>query len=271
MGKMWSRNIGSYPVCRGMKLKFITLNIEHGGKLLTEAIEFINNEQPDLLFLQEAQSTEFQTDKSHYKTVSTILSQTTFTYHVFSPYVEFDFDGITILHGNAIFSRYPIEKGEVLYFNGEYEKADFFEAQRLHDFTRLPHAMQTATLQLPHMKVFLTNVHGVWGRDGNDSPVREKMVEIILRNVEGHTSTIVAGDFNFQSSTHSAKMLEKNLNSVFEQRLVSTFNMKRKKDSGYATAAVDMVYLSDDIRVLSSRCPQVEISDHLPLVCELEL
>ena len=254
-----------------MMLKFITLNIEHGGKLLTEAIEFINNEQPDLLFLQEAQNTHQKSNKKNYKTISTILSQTSFPNHIFAPYVEFEFDGITTLHGNAIFSRYPLTKGEIVYFNGTYEKADFFEAQKLHDFTLLPHAMQTAILKISGKTIFLVNVHGVWGRDGEDSSIRTKMVDSILNQISGKKSVIVAGDFNFQHYTNAAKRLGTNLRSVFGQSLTSTFNMKRKSDIGYATAVVDMIFLSQDFQVKSSTCPQVEISDHLPLVCELEL
>lgn len=254
-----------------MRLKFITLNIEHGGKLLNEAIEFIKKEQPDLLFLQEAQNTDIETDKQHYKTISEILSASNFPHHIFAPYVEFEFDGTNVLHGNAIFSRYPLTKGEITYFNGRYEKADFFGAQKLHDYTRLPHAMQTASLKLPDKEVFLVNVHGVWGINGKDSPIRSRMVDQILAQITGRDSVIVAGDFNFQNNTQASKTLGTHLVSVFEQRLTTTFNMERKTDPGYATAAVDMVFVSNGIKVITADCPKVEISDHLPLVCELEL
>lgn len=175
-----------------MRFKFITLNIEHGGKLLNKAIEFINKEQPDLLFIQEAQNTDSKTDKQHYKTISEILSATQFNYHIFAPYVEFEFDGTNVQHGNAIFARYPLISGETTYFNGRYEKADFFGAQKLHDYTRLPHAMQTASLKLPDKEIFLVNVHGVWGTDGEDSPIRSRMVDLILTQINGRDSVIAA-------------------------------------------------------------------------------
>ncbi len=254
-----------------MRFKFITLNIEHGGKLLNKAIEFINKEQPELLFLQEAQSTDLKTAKQHYRTISEIQSSIKFPYHIFSPYVEFEFDNTTVLHGNAIFSRYPLSGGKITYFNGQYEKADFYSAKKLHDFTILPHAMQTASMKLADREVFLVNVHGVWGTDGGDSPIRSRMVELILDQITGKSSVIVAGDFNFQKNTQAAKTLESHLVSVFKQRLTTTFNMNRKTDLGYASAAVDMVFISNEIKVIAANCPKVEISDHLPLICELEL
>lgn len=47
--------------------------------------------------------------------------------------------------------------------------------------------------------------------------------------------------------------------------------MKRKTTFGYATAVVDMIFVSGDICVTSKSCPKVDISDHLPLVCEFEI
>ena len=254
-----------------MKFKFITLNVEHGGRLLNEAVEFINKEQPDLLFLQEAQNTDLKTAKQHYRTISEIQSSVKFPYHIFSPYVEFEFDNTNVLHGNAIFSRYQLTGGDIIYFNGQYEKADFAGAKKLHDFTRLPHAMQTASMKLQDKEIFLVNVHGVWGTDGRDSPIRSHMVDLILTQIAGKDSVIVAGDFNFQNNTQAVKTLENHLLSVFGQRLTTTLNMKRKTDLGYASAAVDMVFVSNGISVITADCPKVEISDHLPLVCELEL
>jgi endonuclease/exonuclease/phosphatase family metal-dependent hydrolase len=47
--------------------------------------------------------------------------------------------------------------------------------------------------------------------------------------------------------------------------------MKYKDDRGYATAAVDMIFVSSSTKILKKECPDVEVSDHLPLVVELEI
>ncbi len=47
--------------------------------------------------------------------------------------------------------------------------------------------------------------------------------------------------------------------------------MRRKKDPGYATSAVDVVYVSPEIKIISRDCPNVDISDHLPLVATLDI
>ena len=58
---------------------------------------------------------------------------------------------------------------------------------------------------------------------------------------------------------------------MFKDELKTTFNMKRKTDPGYAAAVVDMIFISKNIEVISHDCPQVDISDHLPLVCKFNI
>jgi endonuclease/exonuclease/phosphatase family metal-dependent hydrolase len=66
------------------------------------------------------------------------------------------------------------------------------------------------------------------------------------------------------------RAIEEHLTSVFGNSLTTTFNMRRKENPGYATAAVDLMYISNDLRVTGKDCPDVDISDHLPLVVTLE-
>jgi endonuclease/exonuclease/phosphatase family metal-dependent hydrolase len=47
--------------------------------------------------------------------------------------------------------------------------------------------------------------------------------------------------------------------------------MHRKDNPGYATAAVDMLFVSPGIKIIDRQCPDVDISDHLPVVATLEV
>ncbi len=74
--------------------------------------------------------------------------------------------------------------------------------------------------------------------------------------------------------TQTIRNIEKHLNNVFKDELSTTFNVKHKdltRFPGYATAVVDMVFVSSDLQVQSKKCPAVDVSDHLPLVCDLVL
>jgi endonuclease/exonuclease/phosphatase family metal-dependent hydrolase len=67
------------------------------------------------------------------------------------------------------------------------------------------------------------------------------------------------------------RQVGQHLTSVFGDSLKTTFNISRKDNPGYATAAVDMMFVSSDIEVIEKACPAVDVSDHLPLVVQLRL
>ena len=47
--------------------------------------------------------------------------------------------------------------------------------------------------------------------------------------------------------------------------------MKHNDKGGYATAAVDMIFVSPNIKIIEHDCPDVDISDHLPLVTTMSI
>jgi endonuclease/exonuclease/phosphatase family metal-dependent hydrolase len=72
-------------------------------------------------------------------------------------------------------------------------------------------------------------------------------------------------------TNQAIKNIEKHLDSIFQGELKTTFNMKHKDNPGYATAAVDMMFVSSDMSVDYKSCPDVDVSDHLPLVAVLDI
>ena len=97
------------------------------------------------------------------------------------------------------------------------------------------------------------------------------MSKIIRDQIKDKENVILAGDFNVRPDTKTIHNIEKVLKNVFKDELVTTFNMKRKTNPGYATAVVDMIFISHNTAVVSHSCPPVDISDHLPLVCEFNI
>jgi len=94
---------------------------------------------------------------------------------------------------------------------------------------------------------------------------------IIAQNIKDKENVILAGDFNVSPNTKTMEQVEKYLCNIFKNELTSTFNMKRKTKSGYAAAVVDMIFISKNIKVINKKSPNIDISDHLPLVSTLEI
>jgi endonuclease/exonuclease/phosphatase family metal-dependent hydrolase len=99
------------------------------------------------------------------------------------------------------------------------------------------------------------------------------MGELIAEQVKDLENVILAGDFNLFPSTKTVELIEDHLKNVFKNELTTSFNMKQKTNpnTNYATSVVDMIFVSKNIKVIQHYCPQVDISDHLPLVSVIEL
>jgi endonuclease/exonuclease/phosphatase family metal-dependent hydrolase len=250
-----------------MKLKIVTLNIWR-GEVYKEAIDFLMQENADIILLQEVYN---GTDKNlpiPYRLYGFLSEMFPQHFSIFGA----QFCDITeygnIDEGNAIFSKFPIVSSKNTFFDIPYSVFNNHAKERFDDN---PQAILQAELKFGEDTLSAFCVHGVWGFDGKDNKRRFIMAKVIKNETSGHKNTILAGDFNLVHNTKAVGQIEEHLKSVFKDSLISTFNMKYKDNGGYATAAVDMVFVSPNISVLAKSCPQVDVSDHLPLVVTVEV
>lgn len=250
-----------------MKLKVIQLNIWR-GKLLTNALQFINEENPDIILLQEVYSTELSgMPVTHrlYQALQEKLPEYKSAYGAaFTDTTKLG----DIESGNAIFSKFEILETTNTFFDVPYKT---FDEQSQTDFSYNPQTILGAKLDVNGVEVNAFSVHGIWGRDGLDSDRRLQMGKIIIEQIQGKKNVILGGDFNLRPDTKTVKNIEQHVESVFGETLTRTFNLEHKKAGGYKTAAVDMLFASRNIKVISKKCPDINVSDHLPLVVEFEV
>ena len=197
-------------------------------------------------------------------------------FHDFLPYDAF---GATVIDtgngnidwGNALFSKFPIQNCRTIFFDLPLTSYDFnidFDPRLASE------GMLAVDFLIDDKKVTVGSWHGVWDHHGGDTEKRALMVEKIISGLKGNNPLILAGDTNMNPNSEGIKKIihELELKSVFGNTLQSTFNMSQKENPGnYANSPVDMVFLSRDFAVLKKEMPIVDISDHYPLVVELDL
>lgn len=250
-----------------MQMKFINLNLWEGGKLRDNIIKFLQQEKPDILNLQEVWQCSKTLEHIEIESLKQLLN---LPYSVFSSAFSTTKNGTKIIWGNATLSRFPIRNHHTTFFVGEYE--DYYIQKVKGDFSDLPRSFLSTEIELNEKILNVINIHGVWGFDGDDNPNRIKMSAAVINEVKGKTNIILSGDFNTKPHTKSMRNIEKYLTNVFQNELTTSFNIKRKNPpGGYATAVVDFVLVSSDIKVISHIQPNVDISDHLPQVCKFEV
>lgn len=252
-----------------MKLKFVCLNLWQGGNLFDGILDFLAKEDADVLALQEVYNGTDPALAPNYRSLEVLQDRFHFPALDFAPaFLDNRAEG-QIAQGNAILSKFPITAHDAVFFADPY-RDDYTEVPA--NFPTTPRNLEHAVLETPAGPVHIYNLQGVWDLDGGHySDRRRRMGEAMVKAARDKTKVIMAGDTNTTPDNQAIEAVEKELKSVFAGELKTSFNMRQKTNPGYATAVVDMIFVSPDIKVLDHRCPDVDISDHLPLVATLEL
>jgi len=138
--------------------------------------------------------------------------------------------------------------------------------------------MQYADMRINGKMIYFANIHGK-ARPGHkkDTPARlrqSKLITDFLKNKPG--SKIIGGDFNLLPETKSIKLIEaagyKNLIKDFAiqatRNKLSWESLKKGEEKQYFA---DYVFVSPEVKVKNLSVPNVEISDHLPMVLDFEV
>lgn len=253
-----------------MKIKFVTINIWH-GRLLDKIIDFLKKEDPDIIAMQEVYNGSNASWGREFRTLEE-LKKIFISYNVsYAPLLDDVRPFGEIPFGNTVFTKFPIVDEDVTFYDVPFGKIILEELLEKREFQYVPRNLQKVVLKIFDKRIFVFNTHGIWDTHGEDNDRRLAMGRTIIEEIGDKRPLILAGDFNLQPYTKTIGNIQKYLKNVFKGELTSTFNMKRKDNPGCATAAVDMVFVSDDIKVIDRFCPDVDISDHLPLVCVFDI
>lgn len=254
----------------GMQLKILSLNIEHGGALMQPLLDFIRATNADIMLLQEVHSSSDKTLEPRLRTMQYFTEVLDYTFSSFAPQYR-DYDNTaegTTYGGNAVFSRLPILETKAHYYRLPYSETyrDSFE-----NAPNYPDMFQECRIRADSGDINIFNLHGPVDLVGEHyGEGRQKMSDAIIAATTNVPHVILGGDTNAKPVNEAFTRI-KHLRSVFGNELETTFNMKRKTLPGYATAAVDMFWVSPDVTVVSKSCPKVEVSDHLPLIILVEV
>jgi endonuclease/exonuclease/phosphatase family metal-dependent hydrolase len=254
-----------------VKVKIISINLEHGGVRFDEIIEFLKEQDADIVLSQETFSTPDDSVDRQYRSMQLMPGLLGYEYADFSAaFRDFDRTDGKGQRGNGIFSKYPLTAKETVFFDGEYSETYRDTPEQ---YPNCPRNLQHVVVHLPDCDIDVFNIQGVWDLDGdNYSEKRKRMAETVIAETKDLSRVILAGDTNAKPTNQAIIDIEEHLKSVFpKDELQTTFNMRVKTNPGYATAAVDMILVSPHIEVLEKSCPDVDVSDHLPLIATLEV
>lgn len=253
-----------------MKLKVVCINLWIGGILWESLVDFLKNERADIILMQEVSNGDESFSKKQYRCVSELRKELKLEYFHFAKAFFEETEGKNLDWGNAILSKFPLDEVSISFYDVPYSQRDVSSTE--YQFT--PRNLEHVIANVGENKLHLLNTQGIWGIDGKDTYRRIRMAEQIIEEVSSNSPLILAGDFNVNEKTKTVGILEEKLINVFKNQLTTSFNLYRKdleKDPGYSTSVVDMMFVTPDISVVSNYVSKKDVTDHLPLVCEIVL
>jgi endonuclease/exonuclease/phosphatase family metal-dependent hydrolase len=236
------------------------------GRLLPSLLEFIKEEQPDVLCTQEDLITPDGFAAPTDPEVHERLAEQ-FPYQFFAPAITFDLEDRTVTQGNAIYSRWPIENKRTIFTSGS-----FSDEKAVGDFDYNVRNIQLATVRMGNGKeLTVANHHGHHELNAAGS---ERSVES-MRQAAGTLAIvggplIVCGDFNVNPQSPAMRPFDdlKLHNLTVEHGLTNTLSTA----SAVPRAVVcDYILVNNEVQVKSFGVSEQVVSDHKALIMEFEV
>lgn len=256
-------------------MRLISLNT-WGGKIYKPLLEFIekNLENTDIFCFQEVFSTtEDIHEDSGFRVnlYAEIAKKLDHHKGYFAPCLNNYLTGAF----QPNFTNYPLTSGLAVFIKKEIKvisHGDFFIYKKRggfnpRDLNSLPRNIQYLSLICRKEKFTICNFHGIWlKKDKKDNPARLKQSEKIKSFLDGVSGKkILCGDFNLDINTKSIKILENNLRNLIKEYSVKT---TRNKHFPGREKFADYTFVSNDVSVENFTVPDINISDHLPMILE---
>lgn len=243
-------------------MKLLQLNA-WGGRLEPQVGDLLKAEKPDILCLQEAISFE-GAGTGLFITIETIQQNYGLPYLAFGPAFSFKYMKGTARFGNAILSRYPITKTEVVFTHLEH-KNDFMWGEDSANMRNFVHAQ----LDVNGAPCHILTHHGFHvpaHKNGNDETLKQtKMIADYANSLDG--PVIVTGDFNLVPRSPSIEQLNAVLRNLpLEHKLATT-----RTNLTYKTEVCDYIFVNDQVKIKNFQALEKIVSDHQALTMEFGL
>ncbi len=257
-------------------MKLISLNT-WGGKIFNPLMDFVKQHSTD---------TDIFCFQEMFNTKSNIIEQVGFRLNLYSEISKIlaDYQGYfhpcTENYVAGSFQRnlvdFNLSWGQSIFVSKKTKitsQGDFFVFGNKTSFNpkdenSVPRNVQYISFLYHGTQYTVGNLHGVWVRGPKiDTPARIKQSEMIKAFLDQQKGEkILVGDFNLDINTKSIKILESNFRNLIKEYNISSTRSKHygKTDDKFA----DYIFISSEVTVKNFTVPDIEVSDHLPLILE---
>ena len=258
-------------------MRILSLNIGIKQHNTQQVIDFLLAQNADVICLQEVSynSNQQAEDWLHKKYYIDQSLHKLYPYTFFGPLFctqKLWTTGIdmtwTMQQWNYIISKFPIQQAKQIFYHKEYQYITDWSTRRQEDHWR---ALTIANIITPTSLLQCVTIHGVRTSDKLGDERTKHQTEVLFQETTSAVPTVIIWDFNLLPETQEIQSLwNKFLDCNKYYNIVSTrphFDDWLDKWN----QQVDYCFLSNTIKCTTYEVPQTTISDHLPLIVDIEI
>ena len=265
-------------------MKLISLNVALFESNNSKLTEFLKQQKPDIICLQEVVREIEESVLPEYITKGPVDKATTDLKHSFygpnSVMQNFDmeeFHGQESFHfdlgglaemGNYTKSKYEVVKGQNIFLENHFTYTTDHSNWPEEDYR----AVLVTDLIIDEKPLRILNYHGIWtrGKLGNKKTLAAcKKINALALEAKG--KVVICGDFNLFPDTPSMKLFETSFVSLVDQFKIKTTRPNANELNNLDRNVVDYIFVSRGVKVNKFEVIQLDVSDHLPLVLNFEI
>ncbi|HLT32171.1 MAG TPA: endonuclease/exonuclease/phosphatase family protein [Aquaticitalea sp.] len=215
-----------------------------------DIIEFINEQQPDIVSIQE-----YRRDEDI----------------EFSGYKKFEIiSGEKVKNGQAIFSKFPIVNSGSIEFPDSYNNAIFIDVVKGQDTIRVYNVhLQSMKIDANGDALAKESSENLFKQVSKTFSMQQFQTELfLLHKRKCHYKMIICGDFNNTAYSYVYKEIKGDLQDAFVEAgngFGRTFNFR------FFPVRIDFILVDEDFEINSFKTFDVLLSDHYPIMSRVKM
>jgi endonuclease/exonuclease/phosphatase family metal-dependent hydrolase len=250
-----------------MQFRLMSLNIFH-GQWIERAVDYIKQENIDICLLQEVTNGEVgDTGKFKSNNYSRLVESTGMR-GVYAGIWDFVNQDKVFNLGLAVLSRFPIINSTNYFYYDQLRnlKIEEFDGDKI-----FPGNVLSSVIEIEKKKVNILTTHFIWSLYPEETGKQKKAADALIKYLEKLDSFILGGDFNLTDKSESYQKLTQACVDDRPKALENTLNSRLHRIPGIRLPVDFVFHKGEGLKVLNSRVPDVDISDHLPVIVDYEL
>lgn len=250
------------------KIKVIQVNI-FKGKYLDALVDFLKREEPDFITMQEVTCGVVSNHLDKTTNLFEYLKNALGLSGVFHNDVQIA-NQPEALHGNAVFTKHKILESDhvVLKTSRPLTEEEFHDPKFFPDF---PRSIVDASCDFNGELIHILSLHGAWTAPPTDTPETIRQARQIASHLKGLGAPFVlGGDLNMPPEKETTKIISAAANNLMVGSGVKQTTHPTIHKIAPRGFLIDYLFVSDDFKKIDLTVPEIIVSDHLPVIANLE-